>query len=130
MRKEREIDRQIDMQKGRERKRRYMHVVKGGGRAPPTLTTTSLGKFFHHDGMYVRKWLLPVCVLCRNRMEKYTMVIGDEKMYLRSGMRVQTEKKSMVEERIRRAIGKSKRDLSGRVRLKVRGVLARKEMNV
>ncbi len=31
-----------------------------GGRAPPTLI--SLGKIFHHDGMYARKRLLPLCV--------------------------------------------------------------------
>jgi hypothetical protein len=35
-------------------------VVKGGGRAPPTLT--SLDKFFHHDGMHARKRPLPLCV--------------------------------------------------------------------
>ncbi len=35
-------------------------MVKGGGRAPPTLTR--LGEFFHHDGMYARKWPLPLCV--------------------------------------------------------------------
>jgi hypothetical protein len=32
--------------------------VKGGGRAPPTLTR--LGWIYHHDGLYARKWLLPV----------------------------------------------------------------------
>jgi hypothetical protein len=32
---------------------------------------------------------------------KLYMVIGDEKVYLRSDLRVQTEKKSMGEERIR-----------------------------
>ncbi len=32
-----------------------------GGRGPPTLT--SLGKFFHHDGMYATKWSLPLYVL-------------------------------------------------------------------
>ncbi len=36
--------------------------MKGGGRAPSTLT--SLGKFFDHDGMYARKRPLPLCVLC------------------------------------------------------------------
>jgi hypothetical protein len=33
---------------------------KGGGRAPPTLT--SQGWFFHQDGMYARNWPLPLCV--------------------------------------------------------------------
>ncbi len=32
---------------------------KGGGHAPPTLTR--LGWFYHHDGMYARKWPLPLC---------------------------------------------------------------------
>ena len=36
--------------------------VKGGGRAPPNLTR--LGWFYHHDGMYARKWPLPLCLLC------------------------------------------------------------------
>ncbi len=27
-------------------------------------TLTRLGKFFHHDRMYARKWPLPLCVLC------------------------------------------------------------------
>ncbi len=36
--------------------------MKGVGRAPPTLN--SLGCFYHHYGMYARKWLLPLCVLC------------------------------------------------------------------
>ncbi len=35
-------------------------VVRGGRRAPPTLT--SLGYFFHHDGMYARKRPLSLCV--------------------------------------------------------------------
>ncbi len=33
-------------------------VVKGGGRAPHTLTW--LGWIYHHDVMYARKWPLPV----------------------------------------------------------------------
>jgi hypothetical protein len=33
---------------------------KGVGRAPPTLT--SLGRFFHRNGMYARKWPLPLCL--------------------------------------------------------------------
>ncbi len=37
-----------------------VNIVKRGGRAPSTLT--SLGKFFHHDGMYARKRPLPLCV--------------------------------------------------------------------
>ncbi len=32
--------------------------VKGGGRVPPTLTRQSW--VYHHDGMYARKWPLPV----------------------------------------------------------------------
>ncbi len=35
-------------------------VVKGGGRTSPP--GTRLGWFFHHDGMYVRKRPLPLCV--------------------------------------------------------------------
>jgi hypothetical protein len=35
-------------------------IVKGGERAPPNLTR--LGCFFHHVGMYARKWPLPLCV--------------------------------------------------------------------
>jgi hypothetical protein len=34
--------------------------MKVVGRAPPTLTR--LGLFCHVDGMYARKWLLPLCV--------------------------------------------------------------------
>jgi hypothetical protein len=34
-------------------------TVKGGGRATPP---HQAGLFFHHDGMYARKWQLPVCV--------------------------------------------------------------------
>jgi hypothetical protein len=38
-----------------------LNVVKGGGGVhPPPLT--SLGLFFHHDGMYAGKRLLPLCV--------------------------------------------------------------------
>ncbi len=37
-----------------------VNIVKGGGRAPPTIT--SLGQFFHHDGMCARKRPLPLCV--------------------------------------------------------------------
>ncbi len=37
-----------------------VNIVKGGGRAPPTLT--SLGKFFHHDGLYARKRPLQLCL--------------------------------------------------------------------
>jgi hypothetical protein len=33
-------------------------IVTGGGRALPTLT--SLGKFFHHDGMYARRLPFPL----------------------------------------------------------------------
>ncbi len=33
---------------------------KGAGRAPPTLT--SLGRFSHRNGMYARKWPLPLCL--------------------------------------------------------------------
>ncbi len=44
-----------------ERTLRY-NFVKGGGRAPPTLT--SLGWFYPHDGKYARKLPLPLCVLC------------------------------------------------------------------
>ncbi len=39
-----------------------VNVMKGGERAPPTLT--SLGKFYPHDGMYVRKQPLQLSVLC------------------------------------------------------------------
>ncbi len=39
--------------------------VKWGGREPPTLT--SMGKFFHHDGMYARKRTLPLCVYSVNK---------------------------------------------------------------
>ncbi len=35
-------------------------IVKGGGRAPPTLT--NLGCFYSHEGMYAMKWPLPLCV--------------------------------------------------------------------
>ncbi len=35
-------------------------IVLGDGRAPPT--STSLGWFYPHDGMYARKWPLPVWV--------------------------------------------------------------------
>jgi hypothetical protein len=35
-------------------------IMKVGGRAPPTITR--LGQFLHHDGMYARKWPLPLCV--------------------------------------------------------------------
>jgi hypothetical protein len=35
--------------------------VKGGGRAPPTLT--KLGRKYHHGWMYARKWQSPVYVL-------------------------------------------------------------------
>jgi len=38
-------------------------IVKGGGRAHsnPTLQP---GLTLHHDGMYAKKWPLPLCVLC------------------------------------------------------------------
>ncbi len=39
-----------------------VNVIKGGGRAPPTLT--SPGKFCPHDWMYARKQTLLLCVLC------------------------------------------------------------------
>jgi hypothetical protein len=38
---------------------------RGWACTPPPPTRTSLGKFFkffHHDGMYARKWPLPLCV--------------------------------------------------------------------
>jgi hypothetical protein len=35
-------------------------IVKGDGRASPTLTM--LGYFFHHDKMYSSRWQLPLCV--------------------------------------------------------------------
>ncbi len=38
-----------------------MDVVKGGGRAPPSLSP-AWGYFFQHDGMYARKRPLPLCV--------------------------------------------------------------------
>ncbi len=38
---------------------RYGNRLKGGGRAPPTLT--SMGYFFHHDGMYARNPQSPLC---------------------------------------------------------------------
>jgi hypothetical protein len=44
-----------------------VNVVKGGGRAPPTLT--SLGKFYPHDGMHATKRPLPLCVICRSHPE-------------------------------------------------------------
>ena len=34
-------------------------ILKGGGRAPPTLSR--VGWFFHYDGMYAIKWTLPLC---------------------------------------------------------------------
>ncbi len=37
-----------------------VNVVKGGGRAPPTVT--NLSQFFHHNGMYAKKRPLPLCV--------------------------------------------------------------------
>jgi hypothetical protein len=36
-----------------------VNKMKGGGCASPTLT--SLGSFFHNDGMYARKRPLPLC---------------------------------------------------------------------
>jgi hypothetical protein len=33
-------------------------TVKGGGRTLPT--NTRLGRIYHHDGIYARKWPLPV----------------------------------------------------------------------
>jgi hypothetical protein len=39
-----------------------VNVIKGGGRAP--LTLTSQGKFYPHDWMYARKQRLQLCVLC------------------------------------------------------------------
>ncbi len=35
--------------------------VKGGGSAPPP-SLPGWADFFHHDGMYARKWQLPLCV--------------------------------------------------------------------
>jgi hypothetical protein len=40
----------------------YGKFNKGGGRAPPTLT--SQGQFYPHDWMYARKQQLQLCVLC------------------------------------------------------------------
>jgi hypothetical protein len=37
-------------------------LMKGGGRAPPTVT--SPGQFYPHDWMYARKQPLLLCVLC------------------------------------------------------------------
>ncbi len=39
-----------------------VNVIKGGGRAPPTLTSPD--KFYPHDWMYARKQTLLLCVLC------------------------------------------------------------------
>jgi len=39
---------------------RDVNRLKGGGRAPPTLT--SQGWFFHHDGMYAKNRQSPLCV--------------------------------------------------------------------
>ncbi len=39
-----------------------VNVIKGGGRALPTLT--SQGYFYPHDWMYARKQRLQLCVLC------------------------------------------------------------------
>jgi hypothetical protein len=39
-----------------------VNVMKGGGRAPPTLT--SRGQVYPHDAMYARKRSLLLCVLC------------------------------------------------------------------
>jgi hypothetical protein len=36
-------------------------IVKGGGRAPQP-SPMAAGKFFHHEGIYARKWPLPLCV--------------------------------------------------------------------
>ncbi len=43
-----------------------VNILKCGGRAPPT--STSLGKFFHHDGMYPIKRPLPLCVYSVNKI--------------------------------------------------------------
>ncbi len=39
-----------------------VNVIKGGGRATPTLT--SPGKFYPHDWMYARQQTILLCVLC------------------------------------------------------------------
>ncbi len=39
-----------------------VNVIRGGGRAPPTLT--SQGQFYPHHWMYARKQRLQLCVLC------------------------------------------------------------------
>ncbi len=50
-----------------------INLVKGGGRALPILT--SLGYFFHHDGIYARKRPLPLCVYSELLIpSKYTLV--------------------------------------------------------
>jgi hypothetical protein len=58
--------------------------VKVGGRTPPNLT--SLGYFFHHYGMYARKWPLPLCVICEHTNQKYMYVFSygrlNEDVYL------------------------------------------------
>ncbi len=45
-----------------------VNVMRGGGRAPPTLT--SQGKFYPHDWMYARKQRLLLCDSVRNTKEK------------------------------------------------------------
>jgi hypothetical protein len=35
-------------------------IMQGSAHSLPT--PTSQGKYFHHDGMYARKWPLPLCV--------------------------------------------------------------------
>ncbi len=46
--------------------------VKGGGRAPPALSR--LGWFYHHDGMYARKWPLPLSFIRRNEGSDFSLM--------------------------------------------------------
>ncbi len=48
-------------------------IVKGDWRAPPT--RTSLGKFFHHDGIYARKYRVTIATLCTLWFEPRLVVI-------------------------------------------------------
>jgi hypothetical protein len=53
-------------------------VVKDGGYATPT--HTSLGWFYPHDGIYARKWPLPLRVLCVSDLSMLTFTYSKYKM--------------------------------------------------
>jgi hypothetical protein len=61
-----------------------VNVMRGGGRAPPTLT--SQGQFYPHDLMYARKQRLLLCILCEQdfRTVQHVLHVGHSKVEIYS----------------------------------------------